>query len=223
MTFSLVARDSGGAFGMVVCSSSPAVAARCLHVRSGVGVVASQNVTNPQLGPVGLDALASGANAETALKTALAQEKFPEYRQVVVVDADGGTAVHSGAQTLGIHSSAQGSGAAVAGNMLRDEGVIRSLLFGYVSSTAPTFEDRLLDGLTAAVTTGGEAGPVHSAGIQVVEDVPWPVTDLRVDWHDDPVGELRRLWTVWEPQKRDYRVRGVDPTAAPSYGVPGDL
>jgi len=59
--------------------------------------------------------------------------------------------------------------------------------------------------------------------MQVVDDVPWPVTDLRVDWHDDPVGELCRLWTVWEPQKRDYRMRGVDPTAAPSYGVPGDL
>lgn len=64
-------------------------------------------MTNPQLGPIGLDALASSANAETALKTALAQEKFPDYRQVVIVDADGGTAVHSGAQTLGIHSSAQ--------------------------------------------------------------------------------------------------------------------
>ncbi|MFC9363486.1 DUF1028 domain-containing protein, partial [Rhodococcus sp. NPDC057014] len=74
-----------------------------------------------------------------------------------------------------------------------------------------------------APPAGPEAGPVHSAGMQVVEDVPWAVTDLRVDWHDDPVGELRRLWTVWEPQKRDYRVRGVDPTAAPSYGVPGDL
>jgi uncharacterized Ntn-hydrolase superfamily protein len=57
----------------------------------------------------------------------------------------------------------------------------------------------------------------------VVDDVPWPVTDLRVDWHDDPIGELHRLWAVWEPQKADYRTRGVDPTAAPSYGVPGDL
>jgi len=45
----------------------------------------------------------------------------------------------------------------------------------------------------------------------------------QVDWHDDPVGELRRLWSVWELQKQDYRTRGLDPTAAPSYGVPGDL
>ena len=84
-------------------------------------------------------------------------------------------------------------------------------------------ELRLLDGLEAAIVAGGEAGPVHSAGLQVVEDVPWPVTDLRIDWHDDPIGELRRLWSVWAPQKQDYRTRGLDPTEAPSYGVPGDL
>jgi len=88
---------------------------------------------------------------------------------------------------------------------------------------ARCMELRLLDGLQAAIVAGGEAGPVHSAGLQVVEDVPWPVTDLRIDWHDDPIGELRRLWSVWAPQKQDYRTRGLDPTEAPSYGVPGDL
>jgi uncharacterized Ntn-hydrolase superfamily protein len=96
------------------------------------------------------------------------------------------------------------------------------LLFGYISSRADSLEARLLDGLSAAMNAGGEAGPVHSAGLQVIADVPWPVTDLRVDWHDDPVGELRRLWRLWEPQKEDYRTRGLDPTVAPSYGVPGD-
>jgi uncharacterized Ntn-hydrolase superfamily protein len=107
--------------------------------------------------------------------------------------------------------------------MLRDERVIETLLVGYTNSTAPTLEQRLLDGLTAAITAGGEAGPVYSAGLHVTEDVPWPVTDLRVDWHDDPVAELQRLWAIWAPQKADYRTRGLDPTAAPSYGVPGDL
>jgi uncharacterized Ntn-hydrolase superfamily protein len=106
---------------------------------------------------------------------------------------------------------------------LHDEGVIAALLDGYLTSEAPSLEQRLLDGLHLAITAGGEAGPVHSAGLQVTEDVPWPVSDLRVDWHDNPIGELHRLWAVWEPQKADYRTRGVDPNAAPSYGVPGDL
>jgi uncharacterized Ntn-hydrolase superfamily protein len=180
-------------------------------------------VTNPRLGAIALDALAANADAQEALATALASEPHREYRQLVVVDRRGNTAVHSGERSLGINHHVQAKGAAAAGNMLRDGAVVRALLSGFVDSRAETLERRLLDGLAAAVEAGGEAGPVHSAGLQVVEDVPWPVTDLRVDWHDDPVGELQRLWDVWGPQKRDYRTRGLDPTVAPSYGVPGDL
>lgn len=224
MTFSLVARDPGsGAFGIVICSSSPAVAARCAHARAGVGVVASQNITNPALGPRTLDALADGNDAENALKAALAREQFPDYRQLTVVDGRGNTAVHSGPRSLGVHTHRQGQQAVAAGNLLKHEGVIAALLAGYVDSASPAFEERLLDGLQAALAAGGEDGPVHSAGLAVVEDVPWPVTDLRVDYADEPIAALATLWQLWKPQKNDYRVRGLDPTRAPSYGVPGDL
>jgi uncharacterized Ntn-hydrolase superfamily protein len=222
MTFSLVVRD-GTAFGMVVCSSSPAVASRCVHLRAGVGAVASQNVTNPNLGAIALDALASGQNSQSALHAAVAAESHPEYRQLIVVDRVGGAAIHTGANALGITHQVTVENAAAAGNMLCDERVIEALVNAYLESGAATLEQRLLDGLDGAMAAGGEAGPVHSAGMQVVADVPWPVTDLRVDWHDNPISELRRLWAVWEPQKADYRTRGLDPTAAPSYGVPGDL
>jgi uncharacterized Ntn-hydrolase superfamily protein len=207
---------------MVICSSSPAVASRCAHARASVGVVASQNITNPALGPVVLDSLAGGADAASALDAALAQEKFPDYRQLTVVDVRGATAVHSGPQSLGVHTHLQGDQAVAAGNLLAGEQVIFELLNGYADSAAAAFEARLLDGLLAALAAGGEAGPVHSAGLLVVEDVPWPVTDLRVDYAEDPIGDLARLWQLWEPQKQDYRVRGVDPTRATSYGVPGD-
>jgi len=222
VTFSLVVRE-GAAFGMVVCSSSPAVASRCVHLRAGVGAVASQNVTNPHLGFLALEALAGGADARAALEAAVAAEQHPEYRQLIVVDRTGGSAIHTGAQALGIRREVRAENVAAAGNMLHDDGVIQALVDRYSTSAAPTLEGRLLDGLDAALAAGGEAGPVHSAGLQVTEDVPWPVTDLRVDWHDDPIGELHRLWAVWEPQKADYRIRGLDPTTAPSYGVPGDL
>jgi uncharacterized Ntn-hydrolase superfamily protein len=223
MTFSLVARDPGtGAFGIVISSSSPAVASRCAHARATVGVVASQNVTNPALGSLVLDSLAGGADADAALKAALAQEKFPDYRQLTIVDCDGNTAVHSGPNSLGVHTHLEGDQAVAAGNLLAAELVISELLNGYARSGAAVFEERLLDGLRAALAAGGEAGPVHSAGMLVVEDVPWPVTDLRVDYSVDPIGDLAALWQLWQPQKNDYRVRGVDPTQAPSYGVPGD-
>ncbi|WP_422746253.1 DUF1028 domain-containing protein [Mycobacterium sp. WMMD1722] len=222
MTLSLVVRD-GDAFGMIITSSSPAVASRCVHLRARTGAVASQNVTNPGLGAVALDALSGGADAHGALDAAVSADPHPEHRQLIVVDRTGRAAVHTGASALGVHHQVVAENAAAAGNMLRDQGVVSALHDGYRRSQAPTLERRLLDGLVAAIAAGGEAGPVHSAGLQVTEDVPWPVTDLRVDWHDDPIGELQRLWEVWEPQKADYRIRGLDPTAAPSYGVPGDL
>ena len=83
-------------------------------------------------------------------------------------------------------------------------------------------EERLLAALEAGLAAGGEAGPVRSAGLSVVRDVAWRVTDLRVDWSDRPIEDLRDLVEVWLPQRDDYVTRGLDPTAAPSYGVPGD-
>jgi uncharacterized Ntn-hydrolase superfamily protein len=63
---------------------------------------------------------------------------------------------------------------------------------------------------------------VHSAGLSVVREVPWRETDLRVDWSDQPIADLRALVDLWLPQRDDYVTRALDPTAAPSYGVPGD-
>ena len=63
---------------------------------------------------------------------------------------------------------------------------------------------------------------MHSAGILICDREAWPATDLRVDWDDQPIERLGRLWRVWKPQADDYVTRALDPTAAPGYGVPGD-
>ena len=223
MTFSLAARDPAtGAFGMVLSSSSPAVAARCLHLRPGVGAAASQNVTNPALGPRLLDALQAGATAEDALAQVVAEETHPEYRQLTVVDAAGRVAHFSGARTLGTHAVATGHEAVAAGNMLAGSHVVEAMMDSYQASTGATFEERLLAGFLGGLAAGGEEGPVRSAGLAVVESAAWRVTDLRVDDADDPAAELSRLLALWLPQKRDYLTRALDPEAAPSYGVPGD-
>lgn len=220
MTLSLVA-SAEGAFGIVIASSSPAVASRCAHLRSGVGAVASQNVTNPALGPAALDALENGATAAEAVEAALATDGFADYRQVTVVDAMGQTAVHSGQEALGIHGESFGDGCVAAGNLLDNEKVLNAMVAGYAAATG-TLEARLLVALETAAAAGGEAGQLRSAGLSVVEDTSWRVTDLRVDDHDDPVGELRRLVELWIPQKDAYVTRALSPAAAPSYGVPGD-
>lgn len=224
MTLSLtVYEPATGAFGSVICSSSPAVASRCQHLRASVGAVATQMVTNPALGGVALDALASGESSASALAAALATDRHSAYRQLVVVDRHGSPAVHTGVESLGIHAESLGKHEAAAGNMLARAEVIDALRIGYLDSDADSLEERLLAGLAAGIEAGGEAGPVHSAGLAVVEDVAWAVTDLRVDWNENPLEELQALWAQWRPQKQDYRTRGLDPRYAPTYGVPGDL
>ena len=125
--------------------------------------------------------LAGGSDADAALEAALAQEEFPDYRQVTVVDAGGSTAVHSGANSLGVHTHAAAIKPSRRGNLLKDEGVITALLTGYADSASAAFEERLLDGCAPRARQAAKKVSVHSAGLVVVEDVSWPVTDLRVD------------------------------------------
>ncbi len=223
MTFSLAGRCARtGMLGLVVTSSSPAVAARCAWARAGTGAVATQNITDPSLGPAVLDRLAAGRTAAEALEEALAVATHAEYRQVAVVDAQGRTAARTGNRTLGRHGTAEGKDCVAAGNLLADERVPAAMVRAFGQRPAEHLAERLLDALRAGGLAGGEEGPVHSAGLLVVDRVSWPVTDLRVDWHDDPVSELERLWRLWRPQESDYVRRALDPAAAPSYGVPGD-
>jgi uncharacterized Ntn-hydrolase superfamily protein len=223
MTFSLVARCAEtGMFGVAISSSSPAVAARCSYARAGVGAVASQNITDPTLGPLALDLMQAGATAAQAIARIKADSAFIDYRQVLVIDAAGGTAIHSGPNALGIWAEAQGRDVASGGNLLANSGVPQAIVAGFESSTGH-LGDRLIAAMRAGVAAGGEAGPVHSAGLRLVDKVSWPVADLRCDWTDDcPIEALASLWDIYKPQLAAYVQRALDPRAAPSYGVPGD-
>ncbi|MFC2970343.1 DUF1028 domain-containing protein [Acidimangrovimonas pyrenivorans] len=223
MTFSLVARcPETGRFGLVISSSSPAVAARCAHARAGVGAVASQNVTDPRLGPLALDLMEKGARAQEAVAILAREMAHPDYRQVLVVDRHGGVAIHSGARALGVWAEATGVDCAAGGNLLADAGVPRAMVAGF-EAAGGALGDRLMAALRAGLVAGGEAGPVHSAGLLVVGEQDWPLAELRIDWaEEDPIGALGAAWAVYAPQMEDYVTRALDPTAAPSYGVPGD-
>jgi uncharacterized Ntn-hydrolase superfamily protein len=224
MTFSILGFcPRSGMLGMAVSSSSPAVAARCAHARARVGVVATQNITDPTLGPKGLDLLAEGLDAQRALDRLEAQASHVEFRQLAMVDRNGRTAAFSGQKTLGTHAVALAENAAAAGNLLENAEVPARMLARFKEMEALGLGDRLIDALTAGLRAGGEAGPVHSAGLVMVRDVAWPVADLRIDWHDtDPIGELAALWRRFKPQMDDYVTRALDPSQAPTYGVPGE-
>ena len=224
MTFSIVARCARtGMFGVAVTSSSPAVAARCAYARAGVGAVASQNVTDPRLGPQVLDLMALGAGAAEAVDIVRRSGEHMEYRQILAVDRAGGAAIHSGPLALGLWAEARGENVACGGNLLADEGVPTAMVAAFVASEGP-LGSRLLDAMKAGLAAGGEAGPIRSAGLKLVREVDWPVADLRVDWTEScPIAALADLWALYEPQLDAYVTRALDPSAAPSYGVPGDL
>jgi uncharacterized Ntn-hydrolase superfamily protein len=210
-------------FGVVVTSSSPAVAARCAQARAGVGAACTQNVTDPSLGHRLLDALATGLDARKALDRVVAEAPHAEFRQLSVVDVNGNTAAYSGGRTLGRHRTAQGRDVVAAGNLLADEAVPQAMVDAFAADPEAHLGDRLLAALIAGRAAGGEEGPVRSCGVVIVDKVSWPVTDLRVDWSEDPIRDLAGAWAVWKPQAEDYVTRALNPSTAPSYGVPGDL
>ncbi len=210
-------------FGLAVASSSPAVAARCAHARAGVGAVATQNITDPRLGPRGLDLMAAGLSATAALEALCARDPMIEYRQLTLVDAKGGAAFYSGERTLGIHAGETAENAVAAGNLLANAAVPRRMVEGFLAEPSGDLGDRLIAAMQAGLAAGGEAGPAHSAGLILVRDLAWPIADLRIDWHDSrPIDALADLWRLWAPQMEAYVTRAIDPAAAPTFGVAGD-
>lgn len=223
MTFSIVARCAKtGMFGVAVSSSSPAVAARCAYAQAGVGAIASQNVTDPTLGTRGLELMARGASATEAVTILKRTGTHIDYRQVLAVDASGITAIHSGPKALGTWSEALATDVACGGNLLANDGVPQAMVNAFLASEGH-LGDRIIATMRAALKAGGEAGPVRSAGMKLVRDVAWPVADLRCDWTEAcPIEELAALWELYKPQLDAYVTRAINPSDAPSYGVPGD-
>ena len=224
MTFSILGRCAAtGQLGMAVSSSSPAVAARCAHARAGVGAVASQNVTDPRLGPHVLDAMASGMSADAAIACVMANSSHTAFRQLLAIDHTGRTAIFSGKKTLGINAEYQSQDAAAAGNLLANKTIPKSMVTAF-HDTEGHLGDKLIAAMQAGLDAGGEAGEVHSAGLLIVNDQDWPLAELRCDWTEDcPIAAISVAWDVYSPQMNDYVIRALNPDSAPSYGVQGDL
>jgi uncharacterized Ntn-hydrolase superfamily protein len=143
------------------------------------------------------------------------------FRQLMAIGRAEQAAIRSGTGMLGIWAEAAGQECAAAGNLLAHDGVPGAMVAAF-AATEGVLGERLMAALEAGLAAGGEAGPVRSAGLGVVGDLPWRIVDLRIDWAEAPIAMLRTAWDVYHPQIDDYIRRAEDPTAAPSYGVPGD-
>ena len=196
MTWSIVARDRGGAFGVAVASRFFAVGALCPYARSNVGALATQALVNPGYGPAGLDRLARGDAPQQVVDALVADDEGREHRQVHVIDAGGRTAAYTGAQCIGWCGHFTGDCFSVAGNMLAGKRVIDDTADAFVRHARLPLAERLIVAMEAGEAAGGDKRGKQAAALRVVTTENYPLLDLRVDDHPDPLAELRRLHDV---------------------------
>jgi len=212
MTFSLIGRCARtGQIGAAVSTSSIAVGARVAYCAASVGAVLTQHRTDPRLGPRGIALLRSGCTAQETIDALVASTPLAHWRQIAVLDAAGNTAAYSGVRTKPEMSDAPAQDACAIGNILASVLVPPAMLRAFQADPAAPLAERLLQALEAGLVAGGEHGPVRSAHLLVVERESFPLVDLRVDWHDTPIAELRALWERYAPQSREYLSRALDP------------
>jgi uncharacterized Ntn-hydrolase superfamily protein len=218
MTYSIVARDTEtGELGVAVQSRAFNTGAACAWAEAGVGAVATQSFTERRYGPRGLALLAEGRDPREALDELLAADEGREVRQVAFVDTNGATAAHTGAQCIPYAGDLSAANVSVQGNMLRSPGVWPAMREAF-DATEGTLAERLLAALDGAETAGGDYRGRQAAGLVVVsgerDEQPSVdrVFDLRVEDHDEPLRELRRLHRLAAGYRRRNR---IDETADP--------
>ena len=206
-TYSIVARDPAtGELGAAVQSHWFSVGSLCIWARPGVGAVATQSVVEPAHGPNGLDRMAAGDDAAAALAGVLEPDPLAAVRQVGVVDARGGVAVHTGSDCIARAGDATGAHWSCQANMMERDTVPGAMSSAFGASTGP-LADRLMLALEAAEAEGGDVRGRQSAAMLVVpaDGEAWRArVDLRVEDHTEPLAELRRLLGL----QRAYELAG---------------
>jgi uncharacterized Ntn-hydrolase superfamily protein len=196
MTWSLIARDSSGAFGIAVATKNFAVGCRVPFIQSGIGAIATQALANPFYGVRGLRFLQDDLPPDEVIKTLAAGDEGRDQRQVHMMDRHGRIAAYTGKACIDWCGHTSGEGFSVAGNMLAGSAVIEQTAKAFVANSALPFPRRLIAALKAGEAAGGDKRGKQSAALVIYGEEEWPDLDLRVDDHADPLAELERLEAV---------------------------
>lgn len=196
MTWSIVARDAAGNFGVAVASKFFAVGALCIHTRRGVGALSTQALMNPLYGPACLDLLARGATAAEAVAAVVGPDAGRAQRQLHVLGAAGAGAAHTGINCVDWCGHQVHDDFSVAGNMLVGEAVVAATAQAFVASSGLPLAERLLAAMAAGEAAGGDKRGRQSAALRIHADEDYPQLDMRVDDHVQPIVELQRLYQV---------------------------
>jgi uncharacterized Ntn-hydrolase superfamily protein len=216
MTWSIIARDASGAFGVAIATRFFAVGALCPHAQSGVGALSTQALVNPHYGRQGLELLRAGVAAAEVVNRLVAPDEGREHRQLHVIDTAGRIAQHTGAQCVDWAGAVAGENFSVAGNMLTNEQVIQQTARAFHESRKP-FAERLLSALRAGEAVGGDKRGKQSAALLICSTEDYPELNLRVDDHADPLAELNRLYH--KAHERFVPYLKCSPSKARPWGV----
>jgi uncharacterized Ntn-hydrolase superfamily protein len=216
MTWSIIARDASGAFGVAIATRFFAVGALCPHAQSGVGALSTQALVNPHYGRQGLELLRAGVAAAEVVKHLIAPDEGREHRQLHVIDTAGRIAQHTGAECVGWAGAVAGEGFSVAGNMLANEQVIQQTARAFHESKKP-FAERLISALRAGEAVGGDKRGKQSAALLICSTEEYPELNLRVDDHAEPLAELSRLYE--KAHERFVPYLKCSPSKARPWGV----
>ena len=205
MTYSIVARcGKSGQYGVGIATYSPNVGPRCPLVVPRKGAASIQAVASPQLLPLAAKLLEAGLSAEKIASEVLSSDPYPETRQVAVVDACGRAHAVTGARAAPWAGHHVGEGYACSGNVLAGEGVVKAMARAFESSAGEALAERLVRAVEAGRDAGGQPEGQNSAALLVYGEHSFALVDLRVDLHDAPEAELRRLWDWYAPMVPYY-------------------
>ena len=223
MTFTAMARcPETGKLGIATATRSLAVGVRVPHIAANSGAVAIMAIADVRLGDTALKLLGMGYKAPGVIDGLVSADPHCEYRQLGVIDADGYAAARTGANNRDWAGHHIRDNFIALGNVLIGEHVLDAIEEGYYRSPDATFEERLMQALEAGRDAGGQHGGQNSAALLTYADRKYARADLRVDLHEEPVGELRRIWDRYASAVDYYWQRQVDPTVKPLYEVVTD-
>jgi len=212
MTFTIIGRcNRTGMLGIGTATNALAVGVRVPFIQMRLGAVAIMAIADERLGPIGLRLLDMGYRAQGVIDQLVIADPFAEYRQLGVVDDDGNAAARTGAMNSDWAGHRTGDGYVVLGNALVGEGVIDAMERTFLADPDEDLEERLMQAVEAGRDAGGQTAGQRSAALLVFEDKRFSRVDLRVDIHDEPEAELRRIFDIYRPAIPYYNMRQVDP------------
>ena len=215
-TFTVIGRCARtGRLGIGTTTRSLAVGARVPHARARLGAVAIMAIADARLGQFALRLLKLGYKAPAVIDELVRADPYAEYRQLGVIDGDGFAAARTGKMNRDWAGHHVGEGYIVLGNVLVGEQVLDAMEKAFLANPEDDLEERLLRGIEAGRDAGGQHGGQRSAALLVYDDQAFAHVDLRVDVHDEPVGELRRVFDYYRPAIPYYNLRQVDARVPP--------